>query len=81
VPVYARALINRERPALVCGRVFWGRLVQGTDKPCRGKSQCVEKSGSAPPAKNRVPEKRFSTQRKMFRAAFSDDFLYHALFG
>jgi predicted transposase YbfD/YdcC len=31
--------------------------------------------------KTAVPEKRFSTQRKMFRAAFSDDFLYHALFG
>jgi predicted transposase YbfD/YdcC len=31
--------------------------------------------------KTAVPEKRFSTQRKMFRAAFSDDFLYRALFG
>jgi predicted transposase YbfD/YdcC len=31
--------------------------------------------------KTAVPEKRFSVRRKMFRAAFSDDFLYHALFG
>jgi predicted transposase YbfD/YdcC len=31
--------------------------------------------------KTAVPEKRFSTRRKMFRATFSDDFLYHALFG
>ncbi|MDR1596338.1 MAG: ISAs1 family transposase, partial [Treponema sp.] len=31
--------------------------------------------------KTAVPEKRFSVQRKMFRATFSDDFLYHALFG
>jgi hypothetical protein len=31
--------------------------------------------------KTAVPEKRFSVQRKMFRAAFSDDFLYRALFG
>ncbi|MDR0722360.1 MAG: ISAs1 family transposase, partial [Treponema sp.] len=31
--------------------------------------------------KTTVPEKRFSVQRKMFRATFSDDFLYHALFG
>lgn len=26
-----------------------------------------------------VPEKRFGVQRKMFRAAFNDDFLYHVL--
>jgi predicted transposase YbfD/YdcC len=31
--------------------------------------------------KTAVPEKRFSVRRKMFRATFSDDFLYHALFG
>jgi predicted transposase YbfD/YdcC len=31
--------------------------------------------------KTAVPEKRFSVQRKMFRATFSDDFLCHALFG
>jgi predicted transposase YbfD/YdcC len=31
--------------------------------------------------KTAVSEKRFSVPRKMFRAAFSDDFLYHALFG
>jgi hypothetical protein len=28
------------------------------------------------PRKTAVPEKRFSVQRKMFRAAFSDEFLY-----
>jgi predicted transposase YbfD/YdcC len=33
------------------------------------------------PRKTAVPEKRFSTRRKMLRATFSDDFLYHALFG
>jgi hypothetical protein len=31
--------------------------------------------------KTATAEKRFSVQRKMVRAAFSDDFLYHALFG
>jgi hypothetical protein len=31
--------------------------------------------------KTAVPEKRFSPRREMFRAAFSGDFLYHALFG
>ncbi|MDR2797271.1 MAG: transposase [Treponema sp.] len=31
--------------------------------------------------KTAVAEKRFSVRRKMFRATFSDDFLYHALFG
>jgi hypothetical protein len=33
------------------------------------------------PRKTAVAEKRFSVRGKMFRAAFSDDFLYHALFG
>jgi hypothetical protein len=31
--------------------------------------------------KTAVAEKRFSVLRKMFRAAFSDDFLCRALFG
>jgi hypothetical protein len=31
--------------------------------------------------KTAVPEKRFSVRRKMFRATFSDDLLYRALFG
>ncbi|MDR2757951.1 MAG: ISAs1 family transposase [Spirochaetaceae bacterium] len=31
--------------------------------------------------KTAIPEKRFSVRRKMFRAAFSDDFLYRTLFG
>jgi predicted transposase YbfD/YdcC len=31
--------------------------------------------------KTAVAEKRFSVRRKMFRAAFSDDFLYRSLFG
>jgi hypothetical protein len=33
------------------------------------------------PQKTAVAEKRFSVRRKMFRSAFSDDFLYRALFG
>jgi hypothetical protein len=33
------------------------------------------------PRKTAVPEKRFSVRGKMFRATFSDDFLYRALFG
>jgi hypothetical protein len=58
--------------------MFWGRLVPSEDEPC---GNVMRKAALHLLRKTPAPEKRFSVQRKMFRATFSDDFLYHALFG
>ncbi|MDR2803771.1 MAG: hypothetical protein LBB22_05735 [Treponema sp.] len=78
---HPRALVNQERYALVFGRVFWGRCVPGRANHVAKNLNVMKKAALHLLRKTIVLEKRFGVCGKMFRAAFSDDFLYHAPFG
>jgi predicted transposase YbfD/YdcC len=89
-----RALDAEEAAHIILGhRSIENRLHRFPDV-CFGEDGCRARTNHAAenlnlmrkaalhlPRKTAVAEKRFSVQRKTFRATFSDDFLYHALFG
>jgi predicted transposase YbfD/YdcC len=89
-----RALDAEEAAYIIRGHWSIENGLHGFPDVCFGEDSCRARTNHAAEnlnvmrkaalhllKKTAVAEKRFSVRRKMFRAAFSDDFLYHALFG
>jgi predicted transposase YbfD/YdcC len=92
--ISSRALDAEQAAPIICGHWSIEKGLHWFLDVCFGEDSCGARRNHGAESlkvlrkatvhllrKTAVSEKRFSTRRKMFRATFSDDFLYQTLFG